>query len=328
MSNLVTKNKTDIDAVITWVDGNSSKQILKRQKYLSNAINPLHENAVNPHRWMCNNEILYCLQSIYNFAPWIKKIWIVVDDEVPDVSSLSPEIQQKITYVYHREIFRELSDNLPTFNSLSIESLLWRIDGLSEKFVYFNDDVFLTAPLQPTDLFQGKLTVLRGKWVDYSSIVGDEKCKQDPALFNHYMHINAAEVLDFRANNIFEAAHVAHPFKRSKMCELFSSYKTLFLGNTTYRFRDLNQFLPQALYNHACIQDKTAIFNKTQDHLHIYSGQEKDSSYEEIKNLLTEISDNHIKFLCINDLPKLETLVPDLRNWITKIVGGSDNPMG
>ena len=112
------------------------------------------------------------------------------------------------------------------------------------------------------------------------------------------------------------------------MCELFSSYKTLFLGNTTYRFRDLNQFLPQALYNHACIQDKTAIFNKTQDHLHIYSGQEKDSSYEEIKNLLTEISDNHIKFLCINDLPKLETLVPDLRNWITKIVGGSDNPMG
>ena len=228
MSNLVTKNKTDIDAVITWVDGNSSKQILKRQKYLSNAINPLHENAVNLHRWMCNNEILYCLQSIYNFAPWIKKIWIVVDDEVPDVSSLSPEIQQKITYVYHREIFRELSDNLPTFNSLSIESLLWRIDGLSEKFVYFNDDVFLTAPLKPKDLFQGKLTVLRGKWVDYSSIVGNEKCKQDPALFNHYMHINAAEVLDFRANNIFEAAHVAHPFKRSKCVNYFHRIKHFF----------------------------------------------------------------------------------------------------
>ena len=82
MSNLVTKNETSIDAVITWVDGNSSKQILKRQKYLSNAINPLHENAINPHRWMCNNEILYCLQSIYNFAPWIKKIWIVAKNNI------------------------------------------------------------------------------------------------------------------------------------------------------------------------------------------------------------------------------------------------------
>ena len=60
------------------------------------------------------------------------------------------------------EVFKEYSDNLPTFNSVSIETFLWRISELSDRFLYFNDDVFLTAPLHPSDLFTGHIPVLRG----------------------------------------------------------------------------------------------------------------------------------------------------------------------
>ena len=145
----------------------------------------------------------------------------------------------------------------------------------------------------------------------------------DPAKFNHYMQMNGANIMGFNANHVFDAAHVVHPFQRSSMSELFGLYQKEFLQNVTYRFRDLNQFSPQALYNHACISRKQAVLQSNQDYLHIYSGQEADGPPEELKNLLEEaLRDNNIKFLCINDLPKLERLIPSVKNLVAKIVGG------
>ena len=42
---------------------------------------------------------------------------------------------------------------LPTFSSHPIELHLHRIKGLSEHFVYFNDDLFITKPLPPERFF-------------------------------------------------------------------------------------------------------------------------------------------------------------------------------
>jgi hypothetical protein len=55
---------------------------------------------------------------------------------------------------------------LPTFNSNVIESYLHRLPGLSERFLYFNDDYYLGAPLAPTDLFaaDGRVRVC-GTWL-------------------------------------------------------------------------------------------------------------------------------------------------------------------
>jgi hypothetical protein len=103
---------------------------------------PLHENTPNPHRWACNDEILYCLKSIDKHAPWIRKIWIVSDAETPDISSLSDALRAKIRFSYHRGLFEGFEDALPTFNSRAIESTIWRIPGLTDRFIYFNDDVF------------------------------------------------------------------------------------------------------------------------------------------------------------------------------------------
>ena len=145
----------------------------------------------------------------------------------------------------------------------------------------------------------------------------------DPAKFNDYMQINSANILGFSARLVFDAAHVVHPFQRSTMSELFGLYQKEFSQNVTYRFRDLNQFSPQALYNHACISRKQAVLRSNQDHLHIYSGQEADSSPGELKNLLEEALRNKTtKFLCINDLPKLEQVIPNVKSLVAKLVGG------
>ena len=311
-----------IDAVITWVDGSSEKHSRKRQQYLAQANQTLHENAINPHRWACNDEILYCLQSLDNNAPWVRKIWIVVDEETPDLRSLSNSLRAKISFVYHTEIFAEFADALPTFNSLAIESMLWRIKGLSECFMYFNDDVFLAAPLQPSDVFRGSAPVLRGKWVDYSEALSSPAVRHDPAKFNHYMQLNAATMMGFEAKRLFSSAHVVHPLRRSVMSRLFDLHREAFRNNVAHRFRDLSQFLPQGLHNHACIIAEDAVFSTSRDHLHIVSGQGIGQCPSETRSLLQKATSPEIKFLCVNDLPQLEGVVPEARQWISLAIGG------
>ena len=316
------KNAEPIDAVITWVDGNRVNHRQKRHEYMAETPFPLHENAINPHRWVCNDEILYCLQSIDNFAPWTRTVWIVVDSETPDLSSLSHEIRAKIQFAYHRDIFKGFTEVLPTFNSLAIESLLWRIKGLSERFMYFNDDVFLTAPLKPTDVFQGLAPVLRGKWVDYSELLRSPEMRSDPAKFNHFMQMNAARIIGFDATMLFAAAHVVHPLRRSQMARLFDQHQENFVNNIKHRFRDLSQFLPQGLHNHACIADGDAVISTTDDHLHIWSGQGNGRSPAETRTILQRAHNSDIKFLCVNDLPQLEEIIPEARDWLGRAIGG------
>lgn len=311
-----------IDAVITWVDGNSNAHRRNRQKYMAQAQSPLHENATNPHRWVCSDEILYCLQSIDNYAPWTRNIWVVVDRETPDLSGLSDQLRAKVSVVYHRDIFKEFSAVLPTFNSLAIESMIWRIDGLSERFMYFNDDVFLTAPLLPDDVFQGMAPVLRGKWFDYSVLLRSPEMQDDPAKFNHFMQINAASLMGFDATKIFSSAHVVHPLRRSVLARLFEQRPEIFVDNISHRFRALTQFLPQGLHNHACIAGGKAVIHPTDDHLHIRSGQGVGGSRAETRSLLQSATSPNIKFLCVNDLPQLEKVIPEAREWLRGAIGG------
>lgn len=319
-----TANRTadPIDAVITWVNGSSQAHRSKRQAHMAQADLPLHENAINPHRWACNHEILYCLQSIHNFAPWTRTIWIVVDDETPDLSHLSEDVRAKVRFVFHHEIFAEFAAMLPTFNSLAIESLIWRIEGLSECFMYFNDDVFLTAPLHPDDVFQGFAPVLRGKWVDYSDALRSPDMRLDPSKFNHYMQLNAATLMGFDAHRLFSSAHVVHPLRRSVMARLFVQHRGAFIDNIGHRFRDLSQFLPQGLHNHACILAQQAVIHTTDDHRHIKSGQQLDPALTETMSLLHNAANPGIKFLCINDLPELEKVVAEARDWLGQAIGG------
>ena len=114
------------DIVITWVDGADPAHQARRDHYIGRAAQPLHGNGTNPHRWSCNDELSYCLRSIANHATNVRKIWIVTDDQTPDLSALTPAMRAKIQIVDHREIFAGYEDVLPTFNSLSIETFLWR----------------------------------------------------------------------------------------------------------------------------------------------------------------------------------------------------------
>ncbi|OYX63491.1 MAG: hypothetical protein B7Y89_05515 [Novosphingobium sp. 32-60-15] len=307
-----------IDAVITWVDGLDPLHLAKRGHYQPQA--KRNANAINPHRWACNNELSYCLRSIANHAPWIGRIWIITDAQTPDLSQLPDELVARITIVDHLTLFAGHESALPTFNSLAIETLLWRIPGLAEHFVYFNDDVFLTGPLAPGDVFQGDAPVLRGGWVDQRAIAADPASRDDPTLLNALTQINAASLAGFRPDRLFRAAHVVHPLRRSVMAQLFDRHRAAFVTNIGHRFRCVSQFLPQGLHNHACIASGNAVLHANEDHLHLRTGAVLDYPLPHVRAYLARALQPQFKFLCINDLPQVEAAIPDTRDWIERAI--------
>jgi hypothetical protein len=312
-----------IDAVITWVDGDDPAHKAKRLRHLLPASEVLHENGINPHRWACSDELGYCLRSIENNAPWIGAIYIVTDAQTPDLSALSASLRAKIKIVDHRQIFAGYEHVLPTFNSLAIESMLWRIEGLAERFIYFNDDVFLTGSLHPTDVFNGQNPVLRGKWVDHSRLGSVPDDLIDPTKFHDFMQRNAAALLGFEADHIFASAHVVFPMRRSIFRDLFARFPDAFKANIGHRFRDVIQFQPQSLHNAACLQAQACTVQTKLDYLHLRTGAVEDYPLGEVRAYLRKALSPEIKFLCVNDLTQVEAAIPDARDWIEAAIGSA-----
>ncbi|MFJ9181218.1 stealth family protein [Streptomyces sp. NPDC102360] len=135
-----------VDAVYTWVDGSDPQWQRRRAAAVGE---PYHPEAANAARYLSRDELRYSLRSLHLYAPWIRNIFIVTDQQVP---SWLNTVHSKINVVDHRDIFTDAAA-LPTFNSHAIESQLHHIEGLAEHFLYFNDDVFLGRPALPQDFF-------------------------------------------------------------------------------------------------------------------------------------------------------------------------------
>ncbi|MGH3098008.1 MAG: stealth family protein [Streptosporangiales bacterium] len=144
------RTRFPVDAVYTWVDGDDpawQQRKLRRLAALDNTALPEHTAAVC--RYDSHDELRYSLRSLEMFAPWIRRVYLVTDDQVPDwLDTDNPRIR----VVSHRELFAD-STALPTFNSHAIESQLYRLPGVSEHFIYFNDDFFLGRPVEPNLFF-------------------------------------------------------------------------------------------------------------------------------------------------------------------------------
>ena len=135
-----------IDFVITWVDGNDSEWKTRKDKYKQS----VGDNREARYR---NWELLkYWFRGVEKFAPWVNKIHFVTEGHLPSwLNTLSP----KLNIVKHSDIIDKRY--LPVFNSRAIEVNLHKIKGLSDKFVYFNDDFYLINHLDSSFFFKNGL---------------------------------------------------------------------------------------------------------------------------------------------------------------------------
>ncbi|MFC4906859.1 stealth conserved region 3 domain-containing protein [Actinomadura gamaensis] len=138
-----------IDIVYTWVDGDDPAWRARRDEAFTAMGRPPVEAAGSEARFRSRDELRYSLRSLEMFAPWARTIHLVTDRQVPAWLDTG---HPKIRIVDHREIFGDRG-RLPSFNSHAIESQIHNIEGLSEHFLYFNDDVFLGTPVGPERFF-------------------------------------------------------------------------------------------------------------------------------------------------------------------------------
>ena len=131
--------------VFSWVDGADAEfQRARAQRMQSYVVG---EGDDSEARYRQIDELKYALRSVYLFAPWVRRIFIATDSPRPAWLAEHP----RVTLVRSEEFFSDPSA-LPTHNSHAVESQLHHIPGLTEHFLYSNDDMFFGRPVAP-DLF-------------------------------------------------------------------------------------------------------------------------------------------------------------------------------
>lgn len=136
----------DVDIVIPWVDGSDKKWILEKNKYLD----PEHQIDIDAHenRYRDWGNVQYIFRGIEKFAPWVHKVYFITCGQIPKWMNINNE---KLVLVNHKDYIPE--EYLPTFSANPIELNMHRIKGLSEHFIYMNDDFFFIKPVQKSDFF-------------------------------------------------------------------------------------------------------------------------------------------------------------------------------
>ncbi|MFD8042454.1 stealth family protein [Streptomyces chartreusis] len=242
-----------VDAVYTWVDGDDPAMAAKRRAHQALSDNVIAPRETGASRYTDHDELRYALRSLEMYAGFVRHVYLVTDSQLP--AWLDPDAEG-LTVVDHREILP--ADALPVFNSHAIESRLHHIRGLSDHYLYFNDDVFINRPVRAEHFFHGN-GIARIPLSPLKLGVGAPH-PLEPAP--NSAGKNAREVIRrFHGTNItHKSLHTPHPQLLSVMREM-ESLGIEELERTSYsRFRSTSDVAPAStLHHHWAIMSGRAV---------------------------------------------------------------------
>lgn len=218
----------DIDLVFSWVDGSSPEYIAARRAQQKGVV--LGEGDDHEARFRQINELKYALRSVYMFAPWIRRIFIATDSPAPAWLAEHPSV----TIVRSEEFFSDPSV-LPTHNSQAVECQLHNIEGLSEHFLYSNDDMFFGRPVGPDMFFTpGGIT----KFIEAETRIGLGENDAERSGFENAARVNRKLLWDrFGRITTRHLEHTAAPLRRSVVSRMESEFPEEFRKTAASRFR-------------------------------------------------------------------------------------------
>lgn len=294
-----------IDIVIAWVDGNDLELKRKRHKYLTGED---ASNAVSDTRFASDNEIYYNIASILKYVPFCRNIFVVTDNQRPEfIDEFAAQglcSADKIRVVDHREIFKGYEQHLPNFNTRSIESMLWNIEGLSDYFIYLNDDFFFNSTAQVDDFLNGERLVIYGHWQSSFALKTKLKYRQflqrqfgKPIQPKHMIaQMLGADILGFK--KFFEIHHYPHIVDRHVLKDYFLTDPQLLETQIKYKFRSVEQLNPISLMNHLKIQKQQA---ELKPDIELAYLKNEDS----LGSFVSALTNPAIKYGCIQSLDQL-----------------------
>ncbi|WP_165857709.1 stealth family protein [Marinobacter sp. JSM 1782161] len=309
-----------IDAVITWVDGDDPAHRQKLEQCLGWRARWKPKAAART-RYADSGELEYCVSSLLRFAPWLRRIFIVTDAQTPAfLNNLPRDLADRVRVVDHTAIFAGYEDLLPTFNSLSIETMLWRVPGLADRFIYFNDDCFLVKPVAPSDFFDDDHPVLRGDIRPLAKDAADKRLKRlfgigRPSL--RTLQCEAARLAG-GASRFLVVGHVPHPMRVSTLSDYFASHPQPMRRNASYPLRNIRQFWTVALANNLEWLKGTARLSETPESL--YLGSAPGAREIELVESIDERPE--CRFLCAQSLDGAsEEFMAFWVSWMDRTVG-------
>jgi hypothetical protein len=280
----------DIDLVYLWVNGNDPQWIAKRNACIGEASNA-ETNCKG--RYADNEELRYSLRSIEMYAPWIRRIFIVTDHQVPQWLDTS---HPKVRIVDHTEILP--AESLPCFNSRIIEHHLYRIPGLAEHFLYANDDMYINQPVTPDTFFaKDGLPIIRmnrrpfRKWIYMFKLnVLKKKLRNYPQAIH-----NTALLVEKKYGTYYSGkthhnidAYLKSSYQHAR--EVFDKEISATLGNHVRSANDIQR----NLYSYVPLAEKRA-------HRH-YVGQHTSFRFHiDNRKLYEKMERFHPIFFCMND---------------------------
>ena len=210
-----------IDIVILWVDGNDPEWLAEKERY--SKING--DNSKNRFR-DCDN-LQYLFRGIEKFAPWVNKIFFVTWGHIPKWLDSNNE---KIVIVKHEDFIP--MEYLPTFNSNVIEINLHRIKDLSEKFILFNDDLFILKTLKPADFFKNNLP--KDMYIEYvkKNCSNRHKTLRKNYFEVIYKYFNKKEFIKKNISKVFNIKYGLKNIKNflnlkyKNFCDIYSQHLT------------------------------------------------------------------------------------------------------
>ena len=306
-----------IDAVITWVDGSEPNYKLKLEENLKN-------KKIIISQYTQANEIDFCVASIIKFAPFVRKIFIVTDKQKPKFSGIRHMVSlEKIEIIDHEEIFRDNLDCMPSFNIRSIDALLFKIKDLSDKFIYFNDDMFLIKETTKEDWFKDNKAILTGSWAKtYNKQLIKTISHKIKNLLNIRPSFNAAQskaanIVGFH-NKYFKSFHCGRPQIKSVIKDFYDKNPQRLTNQIRYKFRDGRQYMPYSLCWHLLIKENLYVESSTNKLVEI--NKSRNLSAKKLEKILKSIdSKAEVKFLNIQDLNMAEPETQQVfQNWFIK----------
>ena len=323
-----------IDFVIAWVDGSDPawRREFYRYRRIDGMADTAHEVAVSDantyatatsvhddsadasdERYRDWGTLRYWFRAVEKFAPWVNRIHLLTWGHLPHWLDTS---NPKLNIVRHEEFIP--NEYLPTFNSCPIELNMHRIPGLSEQFVYFNDDMFLCRPVQPERFFRdglpcdyARLALIPNERIGHNvlecmTFLNRRHKKKSVISHNIGKWFNRRYQLSEMAKSFMllpwsdftglKETHMPQPYLKDTFIKLWSEESELLDATCRNRFRlptDLSQWvfrheqLAAGLFAPTGIDD-TQLLKLSDDRT-------------EMKRICDAIAGGHYSMVCIND---------------------------
>lgn len=229
-----------IDVVYLWVDG--ADPAWRRRMLTAKGID-VDEHSTDAARFRDRGELKHSIRSLLTNAPWLGHIYLVTDDQVPPW--LDPSTS-RLTVVDHREIFSE-SALLPTFNSHAIGSRVHHIDGLAERYLLMNDDVFINRPAAPDLFFTGNGSAVVPLTRTTIKLVDDDQMSPVDSARRNSIRLIEREY-GRTPTRLFK--HVPVPQLKSLMAELEERFPEVFAQLERSQFRSHDDHVVNSWLHH------------------------------------------------------------------------------